>query len=346
MCGAVRTSKANSPFRPSVSLAEVAAPKVDCRTEVDIHPPRLRYRTTTAKPRILAAADQHFVDVILTISYTRIMLETAQTAPPEIAADTRSGVEVTGLSLSFNTPGHTISVLENLNFVAQPGEYLGIVGPSGCGKTTLLRLIADLFRGEPASISGSIRVRGTTPQTARKQRQLGFLFQTPTLLPWRNVLDNVLISADVRHQRTQSAVKKALELLSLFQLDEFTSSPIWHLSGGMQQRVALARAFYLQPKILLLDEPFTGLDDLARDELINYLQRTVSALGATTLFVSHDIGDIITVCDRVLVLSPRPATILDQLAVDLPRPRTPEVRYTDAYVRTRAHIDKILRASK
>ncbi len=209
------------------------------------------------------------------------------------------------------------------------GEFVAVVGPSGCGKSTLLRLLAGLLAPTAGRVLvDGARLAGPRPDTA-------VVFQRPTLLPWRTVRGNVVLSDDVTPGQSRDAHDRAGELLRLVGLDGFGDSYPAELSGGMQQRVALARALVLDPALLLMDEPFAALDALLREELATELERiwmgrsrsgtTGSARGnrPTVLFVTHSIAEAVQLADRVVVMSPRPGRIVADLAVSLPRPRPP-----------------------
>jgi NitT/TauT family transport system ATP-binding protein len=191
-----------------------------------------------------------------------------------------------------------------------------IVGRSGCGKSTLLRLIAGLI---PLS-AGSISI-ADTPVTGPR-RDVAMVFQRPALLPWRSVLDNVLLPAEIQHLDRRAALQEAHELLQLVGLDGFEGSRPYELSGGMQQRVALCRALLPRPRVLLMDEPFAALDALTREDLSLELQRLWQERRKTIIFVTHSVEEAILLADRVVVMTPRPGRIQRIIEVDLPRPRT------------------------
>jgi len=202
------------------------------------------------------------------------------------------------------------------------------LGPSGCGKSTLLKAVADLVKP-----SGGEIVRSDL------NLRTGFMFQKPLLLPWRTTLDNVLLPTEI--QRGGNAVdsaerQNALRMLDLVRLRDFSDAYPQQLSGGMQQRAALARALMCDPDVLLLDEPFGALDELTRDvlneELIRIWQSKKTRL-ATVLMVTHSIPEAVTMSDRVIVLSSRPARIIEDVAVACPRPRAPEDADTAAIIR-------------
>jgi NitT/TauT family transport system ATP-binding protein len=209
-------------------------------------------------------------------------------------------------------------VLALADFTADiaPGAFVSIVGPSGCGKSTLLRVIAGLV--EPTH--GSVALGGTPVSGPR--RDVGIVFQRPTLLPWRTALDNVLLPIRTLHLNVREGRERARELLELVGLGEFASRFPHELSGGMQQRVAIARGLVHEPRLLLMDEPFAALDALTRESMTMELQRIWSATGKTIVFITHSIPEAVLSSDRVIVLSHRPGRVIDAVDIDLPRPRT------------------------
>jgi NitT/TauT family transport system ATP-binding protein len=211
-------------------------------------------------------------------------------------------------------------------------ELVTLVGPSGCGKSTLLKLVAGLV---PPS-RGQIRVR-EQPVTGPFP-DVGFVFQQPVLLPWRNVLDNVLFSVEMLGLDPRQHRKQAGDLLELTGLDGFETKYPRELSGGMQQRVAICRALLPDPSLLLMDEPFGALDAMTREEMSLELLRVWEERRKTILFVTHSIPEAILLADRVVVMSPRPGRIVRLIAVDLPRPRTMDMEF-DA--RFKAHSDDV-----
>ena len=202
------------------------------------------------------------------------------------------------------------------------GDLVSLLGPSGCGKTTLLRIIAGLI----PKTSGSVRIRGA--EVDGPQADFGFVFQSPNLMPWRTVLDNVLFPMAVLRRRDAKAVARAQELLDMVGLGAFGKSRPHQLSGGMQQRVALCRALVHQPALLLMDEPFGALDELTRMEMNDLLLDIRAKTRATVVFVTHSIAEAVYLSDQVLVFSRRPARIARDIRVDLGYPRSAETRYT------------------
>jgi NitT/TauT family transport system ATP-binding protein len=236
-----------------------------------------------------------------------------------------------GVCLTFKDGSDEIRVLDHVDVSVKQEEILGLVGPSGCGKTTMLRLAAGLVQSRNiSSTSGDIRILGMNPGSAREKQAFGFLFQDSTLLPWRNVLDNALLPCDINNNRDEN-ITKAHRLLDKSGLLEFKNSNVWDLSGGMKQRVALVRALMTSPSILILDEPFYALDEIVKYDLFDVIQQLWSSLKPSIIFVAHDLSDVVALCDRVLVLSERPARVLETVDVKLPRPRSFEHRTSQEF---------------
>jgi NitT/TauT family transport system ATP-binding protein len=228
-------------------------------------------------------------------------------------------IEISGVTKVFNPDGDAVTALAEITYFIEPGSFVSLLGPSGCGKTTLLRLIGGL---ETPS-KGKITVRGQSTAEALRDRTFGFMFQDPTLLPWRTVEANARLLLDVTGQgRHMDRVSRLLETVGL---DGFGSAYPAQLSGGMRQRVALARALALEPRVLLMDEPFAALDAITRDRMGEELLRIWDG-DKTVIFVTHSIPEATLLSDRVVVLSARPGRIVADVENDLPRPRSAAVR--------------------
>lgn len=235
-------------------------------------------------------------------------------------------LQVESLTKAFqNDQNGQILAVANISFAVGIGEFLGIVGPSGCGKTTLLHLLAGLL----PPTKGQIWVAGQ-PLT-QPHPEIGVVFQKPNLMPWRTVLDNILLPLQVQAISHSEALQRSKEVLAMVGLSEFAVAYPKQLSGGMEQRVAVARALIQQPKILLLDEPFGALDALTRERLNLELLRLWQTQNLTAVMVTHDIREAVFLADRVLVLSQRPATVAAEFKIDLPRPRPQGIEFSEIF---------------
>ncbi len=217
---------------------------------------------------------------------------------------------------TYNSDKHSVTVLNDVDFNVEKHEFVAIVGPSGCGKSTLLRLLSGLI----IPTQGEISVFGH-PVTGPRE-DIGIVFQKPTLLPWKNILDNILFPLKHKFNYvSQKDRQNAQELLNTVGLAGFENSMPDQLSGGMQQRVGIARALLLNPDILIMDEPFSALDALTREEMGFELQKIWMEKPKTVLFITHSISEAVLLADKVLVMGPRPSTVLEEIKIDLPRPR-------------------------
>lgn len=245
---------------------------------------------------------------------------------PDSSHSVPPAIEVTNLSKTYRSgkEGDVVAI-GDVSFSVKEGEFVTIVGRSGCGKSTLLKIVAGLL----GSTSGSVRVFGS--EVTSPLKSVGFVFQNPCLLRWRNTLDNILLPAELIGEDRKSYLQRAKELVSTVGLDGFEGSLPRVLSMGMQQRAAIARALLLDPPILLMDEPFGSLDELTREEMTSELLRVTEGFHKTVLFVTHNIDEAVLMGDRVLVLSHRPSTVKLDLEVAIPRPRPEGIRATEEY---------------
>ena len=232
-----------------------------------------------------------------------------------------------------------VEAIRQLSFDVADGEFLSLLGPSGCGKSTLLMMIAGLI--DPSA--GEIRIKDA--KVAGPRREVGVVFQSPVLLPWRTVLQNVLFPIELLKLPRRQYEARAMDLLRMAKIDEFSGLLPRQLSGGMRQRVAICRALVHDPSILLMDEPFSALDAITRDEMAVELQRIWQANRKTVIFVTHSIREAAFLSDRVLVMARRPATIIDELPIDLPRPRAIAVTEDEAFNRLVRHLRNAIEAS-
>ena len=225
---------------------------------------------------------------------------------------------VQDLSVVFADNNGGLQALENISFTVSPREFICFLGPSGSGKTTLLRVLANLLR--PTS--------GVVNFAQSRQPKIGMVFQQPSLMPWRSVLDNIKLPLELEGVDESIARKKAQEMIELVGLNGFADSWPRDLSGGMAQRVGIARALIHDPDLLLLDEPFASLDALTRERMWMELSRIWQVRQKTVIMVTHSINESLFLADRVLVLTQRPGKIKMDVEVDLPRPRKDDIRYT------------------
>ncbi|MGA9279028.1 ABC transporter ATP-binding protein [Ilumatobacter sp.] len=240
-------------------------------------------------------------------------------------------VQLSDVSKTFGP----VDALAPTDLTIEAGEIMTLLGPSGCGKTTLLRLIAGLL---PAT-TGTITVDGVDPSSARAEKRIGFVPQAPALLPWRTVRANASLLLDVNSGHSPGAPSHSVdELLDAVGLADFADARPHELSGGMQQRVGLVRAFALDAPLLLMDEPFAALDEITRTEMRHLLTRLREPHGATVVFVTHSISEAAFLSDRVAILSPRPGRISSLEAVDLARPRRPEIEDTAEFFDTTTRL--------
>lgn len=233
-----------------------------------------------------------------------------------------------------------LHVLDNISFNIEKNSFVSIVGPSGCGKTTLLRIIGGLIN----PTNGRIEIEEKSLRESLRQRKIGFCFQNPILLPWRNAQKNIELPGEIA--KRSSASESSQKLLKLVKLQEFAKFLPSQLSGGMQQRVALARALFFEPPILLMDEPFGSLDEITRErmnlELLKIWSEKQNAI-STIVFVTHSIPEAVFLSDKVVVLSKRPAKIETIIDIDLPRPRENNIRYDNKFINLLECIRKILK---
>jgi NitT/TauT family transport system ATP-binding protein len=226
-------------------------------------------------------------------------------------------IRIDGLNKTFQSAAGSVTALQNVNLEIGQGEFISLIGPSGCGKSTLMRLIGDLM--QPSS--GTIQVKGKTPEQARLDRDYGIVFQAPVLYDWRTVQRNVELPLEVMNIAQAERSRRASEMLALVGLKDFVKAYPWQLSGGMQQRVSIARAMVFSPSILLMDEPFGALDEITRERMQQELLTAWARTNATVIFVTHSIPEAVFLSDRVVVMSPRPGRIDSVITIDLPRPR-------------------------
>lgn len=235
--------------------------------------------------------------------------------------------------------GGDVVALHDVSFDVRHGEFITVVGPSGCGKSTLLRILAGL-----TSMSyGSVTLEGKVVRGP--SRDVGVVFQAPVLLPWRTVLQNVLVPAEIQARDIKTSTERAMHYLELVGLANFHTKYPNELSGGMQQRVGIARAFVNDPTLLLMDEPFGALDAMTRETMNLELLKLKERTGAIIMLVTHSIPEAVFLGDRVVVMSPRPGRVTQIVEVDLPKPRSLNLINTDRFGTYVASIRTNLQAS-
>jgi NitT/TauT family transport system ATP-binding protein len=264
---------------------------------------------------------------------TRTSTETA----PHQASGSR--VDVVKVNKTYQRQAaRPLPALEDVSFAVEPGEFISVVGASGCGKSTLLRIIGGLSH----ATTGEVRLNGTEVEGPR--RDIGFVFQSPELLPWRDVLQNAMIGAEVLGLDRAIAKRRALELIQLVGLGGFERSRPMELSGGMQQRNAIVRALLHEPNLLLMDEPFGALDALTREQMGVELLRIWSASQPSVIFVTHSVSEALYLSDRVVVMSTRPGRVQTIIDVGVPRPRDLSMLADPEIGRKATHIRSLLGA--
>ena len=253
---------------------------------------------------------------------------------PAIAAPHRPLIHADAVAKTYRTADGPVESLKPLTFDIGAGEFLSIVGPSGCGKSTLLKMVAGLL---PVT-SGRIVVN-EVPVNGPPD-DVGIVFQSAVLLPWRSVLDNVMLQIEMRRLPRERYLGRARDLLQMTGLSDFAKKYPWQLSGGMQQRASICRALVHDPAVLLMDEPFGALDAMTRERMNLELQRIWYETKKTVLFITHSIPESIFLSDRVLVMTERPGSIAAIYDVHLPRPRSLSMMGSPEF----AHLAQTIRA--
>jgi len=240
----------------------------------------------------------------------------------------KAAISLAGVDVSFPSESGAVKVLSSIDLQVQKQEFISIVGRSGCGKSTLLRVIAGLLKPS----AGDVAVMGTSAAEARLYRSFGIVFQSNVMLPWLTAIQNVRLPLDVVPKASIPPRYGPEELLKMVGLEGQENKFPRQLSGGMRQRVAIARALSFDPPILLMDEPFAAVDALIRQKLHILLMDICARTQRTVVFITHDVYEAVLLCDRVLIMSDRPGTIVTDVKVPFARPRHPSLRSDPAYV--------------
>jgi NitT/TauT family transport system ATP-binding protein len=242
-------------------------------------------------------------------------------------------IHLAGVKKVYRTRGSEFLAVSEATFDVEAGELVSLVGPSGCGKTTLLKLLAGLHPHD----AGTLRI-GSAAQPFDPSRDIGMVFQQPLLLKWRRIVDNVLLPAEILGLPMAESRSRARDLLSLVGLAGFEDKYPYELSGGMQQRAAIVRGLIHDPGILLMDEPFGALDAMTRERMNVELQRIWMSTGKTVFFITHSVSEAVFLSDRVLVMSKRPGTLIDDIKVPFPRPRNVDLMSTAEFGDLTRHL--------
>jgi NitT/TauT family transport system ATP-binding protein len=245
-------------------------------------------------------------------------------------------ISVKDLSKTYTTRRGPVEAVRRSSFEVRRGEFVALVGPSGCGKSTILKIAAGLI---PYN-EGTVTVAGEEAKAGR--RDVGIMFQSPVLLPWRTVLDNVLLPMEVFGLKGNAAKEQAHSLLQTVGLGGFDDKYPWELSGGMQQRASLARVLVYEPDILLMDEPFSALDEFTREHLNVELAKIHETYERSVLYVTHNIQEAVFLADRVVVMKPHPGEVLDVVETKLPRPRSLDVLLEEKTTKLVTEIRRML----
>jgi NitT/TauT family transport system ATP-binding protein len=273
------------------------------------------------------------------------MRESTARSPDEANDLVDDGVSISGIWKSFSTGDEIETVVENFDLRIPRGQFVTLIGPSGCGKSTLLRIVAGLLNPD----CGSVSIFGESVPRAAESKHIGFVPQSPALLPWLTAIENVELALQVNRKANSGSSRRPhepRELLESFGLSDALDRRPHDLSGGMQQRVAIARAFVFDPMILLMDEPFSALDEFAREAQRRELLELWQSNQKTVLFVTHSVAEAVELSDVIVVMSPPPGRIRAVIPVDLPRPRGNLVENSEAFHTVEIAVRRELRRTR
>jgi NitT/TauT family transport system ATP-binding protein len=256
------------------------------------------------------------------------------------ASASRNIVSMQGISMVYGglSGAETVRALENFDLDIPENQFVSLIGPSGCGKSTALSIMAGLL--QPAT--GTVLINGHPPLAARRAREIGMVFQQPVLLPWRTVEANCALLLTVSGLWNAESRNRIAEILALVGLSEFAHRYPHELSGGMRQRASIARALCLDPVLLMMDEPFAALDEFSRHAMNVELLNIWSQRRKTIVFITHSVAEAVFLSDRVIAMSPRPGRIVADVAIELGRPRDPEIRYSREFNEHVTHLQRLL----
>ena len=276
---------------------------------------------------------RHVIGMFLTVDKPVDNLSAEASAQPAI--------RVQSVTKRYHTRTGEVQVLAGIDVSVAVGEVVALVGPSGCGKSTLLRIVSGLEQAD----TGEVKLLGLSPLKARRERRFGIAFQSAALLEWRDTVANIALPLELAGWTPADRDRRVAELLARVGLSDAAERLPRQLSGGMQQRVALARALALAPPVLLLDEPFSALDELTREQLQGELLDLLSTIEPkpAVLMVTHNLAEAVLLADRVIVLSRRPARVLAEVTINLPRPRHAELRDDERLHLLVAELRRVLR---
>jgi NitT/TauT family transport system ATP-binding protein len=266
------------------------------------------------------------------------MMAVSAEGPTDLGVD--AGVRVEGIVKSFPAGSGRNLVLDDVSLTVGRGEFVSLIGPSGCGKSTILKIVAGLIEAD----AGRVVIDGESAKAATREKAIGLVPQSPALLPWRTVLSNVELAIEVNRKASQErSLRDPEDILRSFGLGNALHRHPAQLSGGMQQRVAIARAFVFDPGVLLMDEPFSSLDELTRDQQRLGLLRFWQSNRKAVLFVTHSVREAVVLSDRIVVMSTHPGRVKTVIDVDLRRPRGEDVYETTGFRRVEQEVRAALR---